>query len=59
MLYGYIGDEAFRSGMKDYLTKFAYNNTETGDLWVCFEESSKKPIDKIMSTWYSNIIQSK
>jgi puromycin-sensitive aminopeptidase len=51
MLYGYIGDEAFRSGMQHYLTKFAYSNTETGDLWACLEESSKKPIDKIMSTW--------
>jgi hypothetical protein len=35
MLHGYIGDEAFRSGMKDYLTKYSYKNTETQDLWAC------------------------
>ena len=52
MLHGYIGDDAFRSGMKDYLTKYSYQNTETPDLWGCLEKASGKPVGKIMSTWY-------
>ena len=51
MLHGYIGDAAFKSGMKDYLTKYSYQNTETQDLWACLEEASNKPVGKIMSTW--------
>jgi len=52
MLHGYIGNDAFRAGMKHYLTKFSYKNTETPDLWACLEEASNKPVGKIMTTWY-------
>ena len=38
--------------MKEYLTKFSYKNTETPDLWACLEEASKKPVGKIMTTWW-------
>jgi aminopeptidase N len=51
MLHGYIGNDAFRSGLKEYLTKFSYKNTETPDLWACLEEASKKPVAAIMTTW--------
>ncbi len=51
MLYEYIGDAAFRSGMKSYLTKFSYKNAETPDLWASLEEASGKPVGKVMSTW--------
>lgn len=30
MLYTYIGGDCFKKGMKDYLTKFAYNNAFLG-----------------------------
>jgi aminopeptidase N len=52
MLHGYIGNDAFRSGLKEYLTKFSYKNTETPDLWACLEKASKKPVAAIMTTWY-------
>lgn len=51
MLYNYIGDEPFRAGMKSYLTKFAYKNAVTEDLWDALEESSKKPVREMMSSW--------
>ena len=51
MLHNYIGNEAFRQGMKGYLTKFSYKNTLTADLWTSLEEASGKPVGKIMSTW--------
>lgn len=53
MLYDYIGDASFRKGMKEYLTKFAYRNATTEDLWDCLEEASGQPVKKIMSTWTS------
>jgi len=51
MLHNYIGNEAFRQGMKGYLTKFSYKNALTGDLWASLEEASGKPVGKVMSTW--------
>jgi aminopeptidase N len=57
MLHGYIGNDAFRSGLKEYLTKFSYKNTETPDLWACLEEASKKPVAAIMTTWYEIAVE--
>ena len=51
MLHNYIGNEAFRQGMKGYLTKFSYKNTLTADLWASLEAASGKPVGKVMSTW--------
>uniref|UniRef100_A0A6G1SDN0 Aminopeptidase n=1 Tax=Aceria tosichella TaxID=561515 RepID=A0A6G1SDN0_9ACAR len=51
MLYNYIGDDNFRKGMKDYLTKFEYKNAVTEDLWDCLEAASSKPVRKLMSGW--------
>ena len=51
MLYNYLGDEVFRTGMHSYLSKWAYKNTVTEDLWDSLEEASKMPVRSIMSTW--------
>ncbi|XP_065074613.1 puromycin-sensitive aminopeptidase [Ochlerotatus camptorhynchus] len=51
MLYHYLGDDDFRKGMNLYLTRHKYKNTFTEDLWTAFEETSKKPVGSIMSTW--------
>ena len=51
MLHSYIGDDAFRKGMKDYLSKHSYKNTQTADLWASLEMASGKPVAKVMSTW--------
>ena len=53
MLYNYIGDDSFRRGMQDYLTKFAYKNAQTEDLWDCLEVASGKPVRRLMSGWTS------
>jgi puromycin-sensitive aminopeptidase len=55
MLHNYIGNEAFREGMKHYLTKHSYKNTLTEDLWSSLEGASGKPVGKIMSTWTSQM----
>lgn len=51
MLRGYIGDEAFRNGLRLYLKKHAYDNTESTDLWSAWEESANKPVGEFMGAW--------
>ncbi|XP_053553656.1 puromycin-sensitive aminopeptidase [Bombina bombina] len=51
MLHDYIGDEDFRKGMNQYLTKFQEKNAATEDLWEYLEQASGKPIAAVMSTW--------
>jgi len=55
MLHDFIGRDAFKAGMKDYLTKHSYKNTQTSDLWKALGDASGKPIDSIMSTWTSQM----
>ena len=37
--------------MNEYLTKFAYKNAATEDLWESLSTASGKPVDMVMSTW--------
>lgn len=53
MMKHYIGDEAFRAGLKDYFTKHAYSNTDQHDLWNAMAAASGKDIDALMTTWIS------
>ena len=53
MLAGYLGERDFRDGLRYYLKKHSYKNTETVHLWQAFEKISKKPITKIMQNWTS------
>ena len=51
MLNDWIGDDAFRRGLKLYLNKHSFANTCTKDLWAALEEVSDKPVDSVMSSW--------
>jgi puromycin-sensitive aminopeptidase len=51
MLEQYLGEEAFRDGIRHYLSLHQYSNTETTDLWDAIEESSGEPVRQIMDTW--------
>ncbi|XP_008208455.1 puromycin-sensitive aminopeptidase isoform X2 [Nasonia vitripennis] len=51
MIHNYIGADDFQKGMTLYLNRHAYSNVQTEDLWNDLEETSSKPINKIMSTW--------
>ena len=46
MLHDYIGNDAFKQGMKHYLTTHSYKNTQTEDLWASLETASGKPVGK-------------
>lgn len=51
MLYNWIGDDCFRKGMHDYLTKHSYKNAATEDLWDALAKASDKPVRKVMESW--------
>ena len=51
MLMHYIGHDAFRSGLTNYLKRHAYANTESKDLWQAWEETATKPVADFMNAW--------
>jgi puromycin-sensitive aminopeptidase len=53
MLADYLGEKDFRDGLRYYLKKHSYKNTETIHLWQAFEKISKKPVANIMHEWTS------
>lgn len=54
MLHQYLGPDDFRSGLRAYLEKHQYNNTDTIDLWTSLEEVSGKPVRDFMHAWTSS-----
>jgi puromycin-sensitive aminopeptidase len=53
MLASYLGENNFRDGLRYYLKKHSYKNTETIHLWQAFEKVSGKPVTKMMHNWTS------
>jgi aminopeptidase N len=53
MLQHYLGADNFRDGLRLYLKRHAYGNTDTVDLWTALEEVSKQPVKKFMGAWTS------
>jgi len=51
MLAEYLGEKNFRDGLRYYLKKHSYKNTETLHLWQAFEKVSGKPVAKVMQNW--------
>lgn len=51
MLKNYIGDEAFRDGLRLYFSRHQYANTAGSDLWVAFSETSDRDINSFMNAW--------
>lgn len=51
MLEQYLGDTPYRDGIRNYLNKHSYGNTETNDLWDAIEETTGEPARRIMDSW--------
>lgn len=51
MLHEYLGATAFRDGLRHYLKRHAYGNTDTVDLWKALAEISKQPVEDFMQAW--------
>jgi aminopeptidase N len=51
MLRDYIGEENFRTGLKNYFKKHSYGNTSRTDLWEELGQASGQDINSMMSPW--------
>jgi aminopeptidase N len=51
MLYDYIGEDTFRSGLKQYFETFRYKNATRDDLWRAFGNVGKEDIEQLMTPW--------
>ncbi|CAL5873549.1 uncharacterized protein PFLUO_LOCUS7829 [Penicillium psychrofluorescens] len=55
MISKYLGEDVFLQGVRNYIKKHAYGNTETGDLWAALADASGKPVRKVMEIWTKNV----
>ncbi|KAJ5701755.1 hypothetical protein N7488_009303 [Penicillium malachiteum] len=55
MISKYLGEDVFLQGVRDYIRKHAYGNTETGDLWAALANASGKPVQSVMDIWTKNV----
>lgn len=44
MLEDYVGEDAWRAGVRSYMAKHAYGNTVSRDLWSAVEKAAHKPV---------------
>jgi puromycin-sensitive aminopeptidase len=51
MLEQWLGPDAFRDGVRLYLDRHRFGNTETTDLWDAIEEAAGRPVRRIMDSW--------
>jgi aminopeptidase N len=50
MVESYVGEETFRQGVHNYLAEHLYGNATAEDFWRAQTLTSRKPVDKIMSS---------
>ena len=51
MVESYVGPDTFKAGVNRYLQQHAYGNATAEDFWNTQTAVSKKPVDKVMSTF--------
>ena len=51
MLESYLGEQAFRDGIRSYMAAHAYGNSTTADLWQALERAAGKPVTSIAASF--------
>ena len=51
MIEGYLGEDAFREGVRIYLKRHAEANASADDFWRALDESSGQDVTKIANAW--------
>jgi aminopeptidase N len=51
MLEGFIGEDAFREGIRLYLKENQFSNSNATDLWNALEKSSGRSVVKLATSW--------
>lgn len=55
MISVHLGEDTFLEGVRQYLKKHAYGNTQTGDLWASLSAASGEPVEDIMTAWTKKV----
>ncbi|KAF2265569.1 hypothetical protein CC78DRAFT_532246 [Lojkania enalia] len=55
MISKYLGEDTFMEGVRRYLKKHAYGNTQTRDLWAALGGASGKDVEKVMDIWTKKV----
>ncbi|MEP7071659.1 MAG: M1 family metallopeptidase [Verrucomicrobiota bacterium] len=51
MLESFVGEEAFRGGLRRYMQAHKFSNATTADLWGALDEVSGKPVAEVATAW--------
>ena len=51
MLHDYLGDTAFRNGLRTYMREFSESNATGADLWRHLQAASNEPVAQIAESW--------
>ncbi|HEX8803412.1 MAG TPA: M1 family metallopeptidase, partial [Acidimicrobiales bacterium] len=51
MLEQYLGADRFRDGIRRYMARHQFGNTETSDLWDALEAETGEPVRRIAESW--------
>jgi puromycin-sensitive aminopeptidase len=51
MLEQYLGADRFRAGIRRYMARHQFGNTETSDLWDALEAETGEPVRRIAESW--------
>jgi aminopeptidase 2 len=55
MISKHLGEDVFMEGIRQYLKKHAYGNTQTSDLWAALSAASGKDLKETMDIWTKHI----
>jgi puromycin-sensitive aminopeptidase len=53
MLENFLGQDAFRNGLRSYMVEFAEGNAAGADLWRNLQSASSEPVTEMMKGWVS------
>lgn len=51
MLEAWLGEDAFRAAMREYMERHQYSSTTTADLWKALEDGSGQPVRRMAAGW--------
>jgi puromycin-sensitive aminopeptidase len=51
MIEGFLGEDSFRSGIRDYMRKHARANAVADDLWAALARASHAPVVELANAW--------
>ncbi len=51
MIEGFLGEDPFRAGIRDYMRKHARANAVADDLWGALAKASKAPVVELANAW--------